>query len=63
MASGYLLVDEGVKIENDSLQMNDQYFWRLANSCLLRYIDFFVAKAAFEIANQLSWDVPAKRIT
>ena len=56
MLIGDLFIDEGIHIEVDSLQVEDQVLWSFADPCLLRDISLLVAEITVVVADQLSED-------
>ena len=51
MLIGDLFIDEGIHIEVDSLQVEDQVLWGFADPCLLRDISLLVAEVTVVVAD------------
>ena len=51
MLIGDLFIDEGIHIEVDSLQVEDQVLWSFADPCLLRDISLLVAEITVVVAD------------
>jgi len=57
-----LVVDESVKVEDDSLEMENQDVWSLRDQGSLGQIDLLVATITLIVTDDLSFDLLLKRL-